>query len=92
MEFIDESTLCNTINQQTLENYIVYMRDKKGLANGVTLNSYLRNISPTIKFGVRKAYLNDFDIPQVKYQEIFKEIYTRGELIELLTKPNKKIL
>ncbi|MBU3173592.1 site-specific integrase [Clostridium estertheticum] len=90
MRFIGEDTLCNTINQQTLENYIVYMQDKKGLTNGVTLNSYLSNISPTIKFGVRRGYLNDFDIPQVKYQETFKEIYTPGELIELLTKPNKK--
>ncbi|MBW9155463.1 phage integrase SAM-like domain-containing protein [Clostridium sp. FP2] len=60
MQFIGENTLCNIINQQTLENYILYMRDGKGLTNGVTINSYLHNISPILKFGSKRAYLSDF--------------------------------
>jgi len=90
MQFIGKNTLCSTINQKTLENYIIYMKDIKGLTNGITLNSYLHNISPIIKFGVRRGYLDDFQIPQVKFQETMKEIYTQGELTELLTKPRLK--
>ena len=90
MQFIGENTLCKTINQQTLENYIVYMQDEKGLTNGIIINSYLHNISPILKFGAKRAYLNDFEIPQVKFQKTFKEIYTNGELVQLLTKPKLK--
>jgi integrase/recombinase XerD len=89
MGFIGENTLINTITQQTLEDYILYMQNEKGLKNGVTLNSYLHNISPIIKYGVKKGYLKDFEIPQVKFQETFKDIYTQEELIELLRKPKK---
>ncbi|WP_097028068.1 tyrosine-type recombinase/integrase [Clostridium peptidivorans] len=90
MEFLGEDTLCSTINESTFEEYILYIQDVKKLNNGVTVNSYLRNISPIVKFGIKKRYIvEDFQIPQVKCQETFKEIYTREELNLLLGKPKK---
>ncbi|MGH4138299.1 tyrosine-type recombinase/integrase [Clostridium sp.] len=49
----------------------------------------MHNVSPTIKYAVKKGYIRDFEMPQVKYQETFKEIYTQEELTELLSKPKK---
>lgn len=90
-EFLGADTLCRDITESTLEDYILYIQDVKQITNGITINSYLRNISPIIKFGVKKRYiLQDFEIPVVKYQETFKEIYTTEELQTLLQKPKKK--
>lgn len=69
------------------------MKEIKGITNTVTLNSYLQNTSPIIKYGISKRYiLNDFKIPFIKGQETFKEIYSDEELKELkvlLDTPNK---
>ncbi|HBE9438107.1 recombinase [Clostridioides difficile] len=90
MQFIGENFPCENINLSLVEDYIEYLRDIKGLDNGVTLNSYLRNISPIIKFGYKKRYiLYNFEIPTVKEQETFKEIYNKEELDLILDKPKK---
>ncbi len=74
-----------------LEDYILYMKEEKGISNTVTLNSYLQNISPLIKYGVKKRYiLEKFAIPFIKGQETFKEIYTDDEIKVLLEIPNMK--
>jgi integrase/recombinase XerD len=85
------NTLCRDINEKMLEDYILYMQDVKGITNNITINSYLRNVSPIIKFGIRKRYIpEDFEIPSVKYQETFKEIYSEEDIAELLEKPKKR--
>ncbi|WP_411682454.1 tyrosine-type recombinase/integrase [Clostridium thailandense] len=91
MEFLGEDIYCDEITLSTLEDYILYIREKKGITNGITINSYLRNISPIIKFCMKKGYiLEEFLIPEVKEQEVIKEIYTNEELHDLLEKPKER--
>jgi len=91
MEFLGEDIFCDEITLSTLETYILYIKEKKGITNGITINSYLRNISPIIKFAMKKGYiLDEFMIPVVKEQEVIKEIYTQEELHDLLQKPKKR--
>lgn len=81
---------CSEINSDLLEGYLEYMRDEKGLTNPITLNSYLGNISPILKYGFRKRYITeDISVPMVKGQETFKEIYSQDELDRLLKKPSQ---
>lgn len=90
MQFLGGDIYCDEITESTLEDYILYIKEKKGITNGITINSYLRNISPIIKFCMKKGYiLEDFLIPEVKEQEVIKEIYTDEELHDLLEKPKK---
>ncbi|HZK12544.1 MAG TPA: phage integrase SAM-like domain-containing protein, partial [Atribacterota bacterium] len=90
LEFAGVELICKDIGYEMIENYIIYMKEQKGISNPVTLNSYLQNISPMIKYGVKKRYiLNKFLMPIVKGQETFKEIYTDDELKVLLDNPNK---
>lgn len=90
MKFLGENIYCDEITLTTLEDYILYTKEKKGITNGITINSYLRNISPIIKFCMKKGYiLEEFLIPEVKEQEVIKEIYTSEELHDLLEKPKK---
>lgn len=91
LEFAGNNLMCKDINLDLVEDYIFYMKEKKGITNTVTLNSYLQNTSPIIKYGINKRYiLNDFKIPFIKGQETFKEIYSDEELKVLLDTPNKK--
>lgn len=76
------------VNLKTMEDYIRYLQDVRGITNNITINSYMQNVSPVIKSGFKKGYINfDFKIPFIKVQEMFKEIYTKGELQELLLRP-----
>jgi len=90
VKFVGENIYCDEIKLETFENYIIYLQDIRKISNGITINSYLQNISPTVKFGVKKGLIDNFEIPYVKTQETFKEIYTPDELKTLLKEPNKK--
>lgn len=89
-EFLGKDIYCSEISGKTLDEYIVYLREVKHITNGVTINSYIRNISPILKFGVKRRYiLEDFISPVVKEQTKIKEIYSPQELHDLLEKPKK---
>ncbi len=91
LEFAGEGLMCKDIELDLMEEYILYMKNKKEISNPVTLNSYIQNISPLIKYGVKKRYiLNQFPMPLVKGQETFKEIYSEEEIKTLLEAPSKK--
>lgn len=81
----------DAINIQCFEAYINYMQEIKGLSNPVTINSYMQNVSPVIKWGYERGYIGTtFSIPYLKVQETFKDIYTEEELNVLLTPPKNK--
>jgi integrase/recombinase XerD len=91
MDFLKKDINCDEITLSTLNDYIIYIKEVKNITNGTTINSYLRNISPVLKYGIKKGYiLEEFEMPVVKYQETFKEIYTVNELNDLLNKPSKR--
>lgn len=86
-----DEVFCNEINLETFEDYVRYLQHDKGIKNNTTINSYMQNVSPVIKFGVRNGdIVEDFYIPYLKVQETFKEIYSAEELDSLLIKPKKK--
>jgi integrase/recombinase XerD len=91
MKFLGEDIYCDEIHLSTLEDYIIYIKEKKHINNAITINSYIRNVSPIIKYGIKKGYiLEDFIIPEVKGQETLKTIYSQDELKRLLDTPKKR--
>lgn len=91
MDFLGKETYCQDITLKTLEDYVLHIQNVKKINNNITINSYLRNISPILKYGFKKGYIKeDFIIPVLKEQETFKEIYTEDEMKLLLSKPKKK--
>ncbi|APF23385.1 tyrosine-type recombinase/integrase [Clostridium butyricum] len=78
----------DVITLQLLEDYILYLQNVRKTFNNTTINSYLKNVSPVIKYGVKRGYIHDdFPIPFRKVQEKIKEIYTQEELQSLLIRP-----
>lgn len=51
-----EKFKCKDINVGVLEDYILYIKEKKGIDNPITINSYLHNISPVIHYGQERGY------------------------------------
>ncbi len=88
---------CNFINiedvaeltREVLEEYILYMQDVQEITNSTTINSYIQNISPIIKYGMSKGLIQEFKIPFVQEQLKLKDIYSDSELKLLLTMPKK---
>lgn len=85
-----DNVCCDVISLETFEDYIRYLK-AKGIDNNITINSYMQNVSPVVKYGYRKGYIFDeFRIPYLKVQETFKEIYSPHEMNLLLQKPKNK--
>jgi integrase/recombinase XerD len=88
IQFIGDNTNCSEITLDTLESYILFLKSRD--IKGTTINSYILNISPIIKYCIKKGYIpTDFLIPTVKVQEEFKDILNEDELHRLL-EPSKK--
>ena len=89
IEFLGDIKNCSYSTLKTVESYVLYLREKN--MKNTTINSYLQNISPIIKYCIKQGYiLEDFNMPHVKFQEEFKEILTEDELNTLLQPPKRK--
>jgi len=87
--FLGDIKNCGDITLETLESYVVFLKGRN--IKNTTINSYLQNISPVIKYCINQGYiLENFNIPHVKFQEEFKEILTENELNTLLQPPKGK--
>lgn len=89
ISFLGDIKNCRDITLKIVEAYVLFLKEKD--IKNTTINSYLQNISPIIKYCINKGYiLEDFNIPHVKVQEEFKEILTEDELNTLLQPPKGK--
>lgn len=89
MEFIGKDKVCGSIDVKIVTSYVCFLKDKN--MKSTTVNGYIQNISPVIKYCIKKGYIQeDFNIPYIKAQECFKEIYIEDELNTLLQPPKKK--
>lgn len=51
----NEKVMCSEITQDTVDDYRLNMIDRK--LSTVSINSYLNNVSPVIKFGIERGYI-----------------------------------
>ena len=87
--FIGDTTLINTINSNTIDDYILHLR-KNNKCNDITINSYLRSIRAFLYFCMEGGYLDRFTIHIPKVDKKIKPTYTDTELRLLLKKPDLK--
>jgi len=87
--FIGEDILCKSITQTTIDDYKLHLFGTS--ISAVTVNSYTHNLSPVIKFGIKRGYINSpIEFKVIQSQEKIKDIYTTEELRVLLKKPDIK--
>lgn len=88
-QFVHEGLMCSEINQNLIDEYRLHLLEK-GL-NAVSVNSYISNISPVIKYGIEMGYIDSpITFKQLTEEQKIKPIYTPEELEILLRKPNMK--
>ncbi|WP_368488943.1 tyrosine-type recombinase/integrase [Clostridium sp. BJN0013] len=88
-KFLGKNKNCGGLDVKTIESYVLFLQEK-GM-KGTTINSYLQNISPVLKYCMKKGYIFEYlNIPYVKVQQEHKEIFTEDELNTLLQPPKSK--
>ncbi|MDR1564709.1 MAG: tyrosine-type recombinase/integrase [Oscillospiraceae bacterium] len=86
--FFPKDGLCKEISQDTIDDYISYLRDSSPNIKGVSINSYLRGIRAFLYYGMEKGCVAPFTIKMIKVVEEVKEPFTDTEIAILLIKPN----
>jgi len=83
-DFLGKDKNCSSLEVKIIESYVLFLQNK-GIKS-TTINSYLQNISPIIKYCIKRGYiLQDFNIPYVRVQEEYKEILTEDEINTITT-------
>ena len=78
----------HTITEETVENYIFYMKDQQ--LHDTTINTNLRMVRAFLYWCMEKGYLEQFSIKLVRADNPIKEPYTTDELQKLLKEPDCK--
>ena len=86
-EFKSKDDLVKDINIDTVDNYILWLRDNTS-ANDITINSYLRTLRAFIYYCQECGYTESFKIHLIKADKEIKETYTNEELARLLEEPD----
>jgi integrase/recombinase XerD len=87
--FIDKDTLINTINQNTVDDFVISIKDNLNVASQ-TLFTYVRDLKTILYFFMKMEYMDNFQIKLPKVDRRAIETYTDLELEVLLKRPNTK--
>lgn len=77
-----------TITEETVEDYIFYMKDQQ--LRDTTINTNLRMVRAFLYWCMEKDYLEKYPIRLVRADDPIKEPYTTDELQKLLKEPDCK--
>lgn len=89
LKFIDYKTPVAEINKDTTNQFILFCRDNMN-EKDITINTNIRAMRTILYFFMRKEYLEEFKISEIKIDKTPIETYSDEELIILLKKPNLK--
>lgn len=85
LDFAGYDLMCNAVTQDLINEYYLHLQSS---LKATTINSYVFKISPTIKYGIQKGYIDEqIEFTHLVEQEEIKEIYSKEELELLLRKP-----
>lgn len=86
-KFINTEELqVSTINRNMIDDYILHLKGTG--VKDITLNTYVRGITPIIKYGMEIGLIQRFGFKEIKTTEEIKDVYSHSELAILLQKPN----
>jgi len=86
-KFISLSDLkVEDITRDLVDDYILHLRTTE--VKAVTINTYIRGITPIIKYGMSLGLVKKFPFKEIKTTEEIKQVYTEEELKLLLRKPD----
>ena len=91
-KFIHPKTTINTIDSDTVSNFILYCKKEMDIKD-IAINTYLRALKTILYYFIKLGYMNKFHISEIKYnKEIIETIDIENELIYFKTTKNRKPL
>lgn len=87
-KYFDPSMPIEDFNKDVYDKFVIYMRET--IKNDISINSYLKDLTTTLRMMMRKGYIEKFDMPIIKTDKHPVETYTDEELDKLLTKPDMR--
>ncbi|WP_446897724.1 tyrosine-type recombinase/integrase [Clostridium sp. LBM24168] len=85
----NEKICCDEININLFEDFKLYLKNERKVKD-ITVNSYIRKLTPMLTYGMQLGYIEKFPYSYVKCQKVYKDIYTDEELSILLKRPKGK--
>ena len=85
-----EEVYCSEIDQDTMEEFIEFLKARNPNIRAATINSYLRGLRTILYYFMERGYIKQFSVKLLKADEAIKETYTSDEIKLLLEKPNLK--
>lgn len=79
----NDELYCKEININMFEDFKLYLKHERKVKD-ITVNSYIRKLTPMLTYGMQLGYIERFPYSYVKRQEVYKDIYTDKELLILL--------
>lgn len=86
-KFIPPKTPTNTINSDTVNNFVLYCKKEMNIKD-ITINTYLRALKTLIYYFQKLGYTEKFHISLIKYDKDIIQTYSESEIKILLKKPN----
>jgi len=86
-EFYGEDNLCSDITEQTIIDYLIYLKDNHSHLSSKSVETYLRGLRAIIYYFAKNHYVEPFHIALPKAEKPIKETYTAGEMQRLIAKP-----
>lgn len=85
-KFYSESNLINSLNKNTIEDYICYLRENTSMSN-VSISIWLQRLKALFNYFAKNGYMEQVEFPVIRCEKKVKETYTDEELKLLLEKP-----
>ncbi|MDR2753693.1 MAG: tyrosine-type recombinase/integrase [Oscillospiraceae bacterium] len=90
LEFYGAGRLCADVQERTITEYLVHIRQTKpGLATK-TVNTYVKGLRAIFYFMMASGWMDEFKITLPRVEETIKETYSDFEVQRLIKKPDTK--
>jgi len=87
-KFIDPKTPIKDITKATVDKFIIGCQNELDIKD-ITINTYLRALKAILYYFMKLGYMEEFNIPLVKYDTPIIEVYSEEEVRLLLKRPDK---
>jgi integrase/recombinase XerD len=88
--YISDATPCAQITNDTVLEFIAYLRERNPEIRDTSINAYLRGVRVILYYFMEEGFTPNFKIKLIKAEKKIKETYSVAELDRLLKKPNVK--
>ena len=90
IEFYGRGRLCADVQERTITQYLIHIRETKPNLATKTVNTYVKGLRAIFYFMMANGWMGEFKITLPRVEETIKETYSDFEVQQLIKKPDTK--